>query len=205
MLICDDHQVVRDGLSLTLALEDGFEVVGEAKNGAEAVEFARVLAPDVVLMDLQMPVMDGFEAIARIRETRPEARCLVLTSFDGGAEVRRALELGAAGYMLKDAPRQEVFEAIRRAARGEAALGPQAATKLVEQLQGGDARRGFTDREVEVLELLKAGKSNPQIAKDLHVGVDTVKDTLKSLNRKLGTADRTAAVVAAIRRKLISL
>lgn len=136
ILIADDHPVVRDGLTAMLASQDDFQVVGEARDGEEAVAMAARLDPDVVLMDLQMPEVDGVEATARMRERHPDSRVLVLTTYDTDADIHRALDAGAAGYLLKDAPREDLFRAVRGVARGEAPLSPAVAKRLVERMRG---------------------------------------------------------------------
>lgn len=202
LLISDDHPVVRIGLIGMLKGEPDFEVVGEAKNGVEAIDLAVRLRPDVVLMDLQMPEMDGFRATARITSGRPETRVLVLTTYESDADILRAFEAGATGYLLKDAPQEEIFRAIRAAAEGESALAPAVGSRLVRRMRGGE---GLSAREIEVLELAARGTSNKEIAKLLWISETTVKSHLLHTFGKLGVTDRTAAVTEALRLKIIRL
>jgi DNA-binding NarL/FixJ family response regulator len=206
LLIADDHPVVRDGLRGMLAGEADFEVVGEAASGAEAVALTDRERPDVVLMDLQMPEMDGATATAEIAARFPATRVLVLTTFDADADILRAVEAGATGYLLKDTPRERLFPAIRAAARGETVLAPTVATRLVSQMRGRAATtEALTSREVEVLELVARGSSNVDIAAALFISEATVKTHLLHTFAKLGVDDRTAAVVAALERGIIAL
>jgi DNA-binding NarL/FixJ family response regulator len=206
LLIADDHPVVRDGLRGMLAGEADFEVVGEAASGAEAVALTDRERPDVVLMDLQMPEMDGATATAEIAARFPATRVLVLTTFDADADILRAVEAGATGYLLKDTPRERLFPAIRAAARGETVLAPTVATRLVSQMRGRAATtEALTSREVEVLELVARGSSNADIAAALFISEATVKTHLLHTFAKLGVDDRTAAVVAALERGIIAL
>ena len=202
LLIVDDHPVVRDGLRGIFAVEAGFDVVGEAQDGAEAVTRARDLQPDVVLMDLRMPAMGGVEAIARLRETAPSVRVLVLTTFDADHDVLPAIEAGATGYLLKDAPRDELVRAVRAAFKGEPVLSPSVAGRLM-----GRVRRPPEDelsqRELEVLRLVAGGAANREAAARLFVSEATVKTHLLHIYSKLGVRDRAAAVGEAYRRKLL--
>ncbi|HWD45463.1 MAG TPA: response regulator transcription factor [Actinomycetota bacterium] len=204
ILLADDHPVVRDGLRGMLAGEDGFEVVGEAASGAEAVAVCGRERPDVVLMDLQMPEMDGATATAEITARFPETRVLVLTTYDTDADILRAVEAGATGYLLKDTPRERLFPAIQAAARGETVLAPAVATRLVSRMRR-PATEALTSREVEVLELVARGSSNADIAAALFISEATVKTHLLHAFAKLGVDDRTAAVVAALERGIIAL
>lgn len=203
VLIVDDHPVVRDGLRGMLASADDLDVVGEAGDGDTAVLEAQRLAPDVVLMDLRMPRVDGVDATGRLAAETPDARVLVLTTYDTDADIRRALEAGAAGYLLKDAPRDELLRAIRTVAAGRVALAPSVAGRVVEQMRGESGR--LSEREVEVLELVAAGRTNRAIAGDLGITEATVKTHLVHIYRKLDVTDRTAAVTTALDRGDISL
>jgi DNA-binding NarL/FixJ family response regulator len=206
ILLADDHPVVRDGLRGMLASEADFEVIGEAASGLEAVRLTERERPDVVLMDLQMPEMDGATATAEIAARFPATRVLVLTTYDADADILRAVEAGATGYLLKDTPRERLFPAIRAAARGETVLAPTVATRLVNRMRGGAAaEEALTSREVEVLELVARGSSNLDIAATLFISEATVKTHLLHVFAKLGVDDRTAAVVAALERGIIAL
>jgi DNA-binding NarL/FixJ family response regulator len=195
-----------DGLRGMLAGEDDFEVVGEAASGVEALRRCERDRPDVVLMDLQMPEMDGATATAEIAARFPATRVLVLTTYDADADILRAVEAGATGYLLKDTPRERLFPAIRAAARGETVLAPTVATRLVSRMRGrAAAKEALTSREVEVLELVARGASNADIAAALFISEATVKTHLLHTFAKLEVDDRTAAVVAALERGIISL
>lgn len=199
VLVVDDHPVVRSGLVGLIGSEPDLEVVGEAENGREGVDLAAALTPDLVLMDLRMPVLDGASATAEITAAGT-ARVLVLTTYDTDGDILRAVEAGATGYLLKDTPRDQLLAAVRAAARGETVLAPPLAAKLMRQVRGGDQ---LTPRELEVLALVAQGKSNPDIARDLFIGEATVKSHLLHVFDKLGVSDRTAAVTRALERGLL--
>jgi DNA-binding NarL/FixJ family response regulator len=206
--IADDHAVVRQGLRTFLELQDGMDVVGEAADGEEAVALVERTAPDVVLLDLVMPRVDGLEAIRRIRERAPATRILVLTSFADDHTVLPAVRAGAAGYLLKDVQPPELAGAIRTVHAGEALLAPAVATMLVEQLAGEDGpgpERGdhLTPREREVLALLARGRANKAIALDLGVSERTVKTHVSNILGKLNLTDRTQAAVYAVRHGIV--
>lgn len=203
LLIVDDHPVVRDGLRGMFAGNPDFAVLGEATNGAEAVAQAERLAPDVVLMDLRMPHMDGVAAIRRMAELELPARVLVLTTYDTDSEVLPAIEAGATGYLLKDTPREELFRAVRAAARGEAVLSPSVATRLIGQVRR-PSRDVISQRELEVLELIARGSTNREAAERLFISEATVKTHLIHIYAKLGVNDRAAAVAAGFERGLLS-
>jgi DNA-binding NarL/FixJ family response regulator len=203
LLVADDHPVVRDGLRGMLAGQPDLEVVGEAADGAEAVALAPRLRPDVVLMDLRMPGMDGVDAIRKLRTSFPDARILVLTTFDTDTDVVRAIEAGATGYLLKDTPREELVRAIRAAARGEAVLAPAVATKLLGQMRAPAPAGALSARELEVLELVARGATNREAGAKLFISEATVKTHLLHVFEKLGVSDRTAAVTTAIERGLL--
>jgi DNA-binding NarL/FixJ family response regulator len=204
LLIADDHPVVRDGLRAMLATQQDMEVVGEAATGTEAVARARALRPDVVLMDLQMPELDGPAAIASLRDTEPAVHVLVLTTFGTDADITRAIDAGATGYLLKDAPREQLFSAIRSAARGEAVLSPSVATRVLGRMRA-PAEEALSPRELEILQAVARGLSNKDIGRELHVSEATVKTHLLRLFGKLGVDDRTAAVTVALERGIIRL
>jgi DNA-binding NarL/FixJ family response regulator len=200
ILIVDDHAVVRDGLRAMLA-EPDLEVVGEALDGAAAVDLAVSLGPRVVMMDLEMPKLDGIAATRRIKLARPDTAVVVLTTFDTEADVTRALAAGATAYLLKDAPRSEIVRAVRAAASGRAVLSPEAAAHLVARTRGEVPT--LSKREIEVLERVARGATNAEIAKDLRISEATVKTHLLHAFEKLGVSDRTAAVTVALERKIL--
>jgi DNA-binding NarL/FixJ family response regulator len=201
VIVVDDHPVVREGLRAILDAEADLDVVGEAGSGAEAVELAARLRPDVVLMDLRMPGMDGVEATGRIAAAG-DARVLVVTTYDTDSDILRAVEAGATGYLLKDTPRRELTEAVRAAARGETVLAPPVARKLMSRvrLPAVDAP---TRRELEVLAQVARGRSNAEVGRALHISEATVKTHLVRVFEKLGVSDRTAAVTTAISQGLL--
>ena len=204
LLIVDDHPVVRAGLWGMLSGQPDFEVVGEAGNGAQAVKLAAELSPDVVLMDLRMPEMGGAEATASIRTGPESPRVLVLTTYDSDADILRAIEAGATGYLLKDAPREELYGAIRKAADGKSLLSPAVAARLMDRARG-PAEEALSAREVEVLELVAQGTSNKEIAGKLWISETTVKSHMIHIFSKLGVADRTAAVTSAFKKGILRL
>ena len=204
LVVADDHPVVRDGLRAMLATQPDMELVGEAATGSEAVERARALRPDVVLMDLQMPELDGPAAIATLREQAPGARVLVLTTFGTDADITRAVDAGATGYLLKDAPREQLFGAIRAAARGESVLSPSVATRVLGRMRA-PAEEALSPRELEILQAVARGLSNKDIGRRLYVSEATVKTHLLRVFSKLGVDDRTAAVTVALERGIIRL
>ena len=202
LLIVDDHPVVRDGLQGMFAGEPDFEVVGEAADGAEAVTRAELLQPDVILMDLRMPGLDGVAAIGRLAERGVTSHVLVLTTYETDHDVLPAIEAGATGYLLKDAPREELFRAVRAAARGEAVLSPSVATRLVSQVRE-PVREPLSQRELEVLEMVAQGSTNREAAHRLYISEATVKTHLLHVYAKLGVNDRAAAVAAAFERGIL--
>ena len=204
VLVVDDHAVVREGLRAFLELQDGIEVVGDAADGREGVAAAERLRPDVVLMDLVMPELDGLSALRALRKRAPEARTIVLTSFLGDDKLLPALRAGAAGYVLKNAPPSEVVRAVRAAHAGEAVLDPVVAGRLLEALSRDEEPLDrLTPREREVLVLLGRGLSNKRIAQDLRLSEKTVKTHVGHVLAKLGVADRTQAAVVAVRAGLV--
>lgn len=199
VLIVDDHPMMRDGLRSTIELEKDMCVVGEAVDGAQAIEMFASLNPDVTLLDLQMPHVDGLQALTAIRKSTPDASVVVFTIYPGDARATQALTLGATSYLLKSASRQEIVDAIREAAAGRQVVAPEISDELA-------AHRGtaaLTVRELSVLRLVKEGLSNRQIAESLFITEDTVKSHMKSILVKLGAADRTHAVTIAARRGFI--
>ena len=204
ILVTDDHPVVRAGLSGMLSGEPDFEVVGEAQNGKEAVAFVGERKPDVVLMDLRMPEMDGVTAIQHIKSRYPDVHILVLTTYESDADILRAIETGATGYLLKDTPREELFGAIRMVAQGQSPLAPGVAARLMQRVRNPE-EEGLSTREIEVLELVAHGTSNKEIAKQLWVSETTVKSHMLHIFDKLSVTDRTAAVTEALKRGIIRL
>jgi DNA-binding NarL/FixJ family response regulator len=202
LLIADDHPVVRDGLRGIFEASGEFEVAGEASNGREAVDRAVVLKPDVVLMDLRMPEMDGVTAIRRLAERGVTARVLVLTTFDTDSDVVPAIEAGAAGYLLKDAPPEELLRGVRAAVRGEAVLSPSVATRLLGQVRA-PAQEPLSQRELDVLSLIAQGASNRDAAGRLFISEATVKTHVLHIFAKLGVNDRAAAVATGFGRGLL--
>jgi DNA-binding NarL/FixJ family response regulator len=203
LLIVDDHPVVRDGLRGMFTGTSEVDVVGEAADGAEAVTLAEALRPDVILMDLRMPGVDGVTAIGRLSERGLDTRVLVLTTYDTEADVVPAIEAGATGYLLKDAPRDELFRAVRAAARGESVLAPSVAAKLIGQVRA-PARESLSQRELEVLGLIARGSTNREAAAHLFISEATVKTHLLHIYGKLGVRDRASAVAAAYERGLLT-
>jgi DNA-binding NarL/FixJ family response regulator len=203
VLLVDDHPVVREGVRGMLSAEADLEVVGEAASGHEAVTATRNLQPDVVLMDLRMPGGDGVQATERILRHSPECRVLVLTTYDTDADILRAVEAGAAGYLLKDTPRIELAEAVRAAMRGETVLAPAVAGKLVSGMRVRREAPQLTEREIDVLRLAAEGLSNAEIGRTLFISATTVKTHLMNSFAKLGVSDRTAAVTTAMRLRLL--
>jgi two-component system NarL family response regulator len=201
ILVADDHPVVRAGLAAVITQEPDLLLVAEAENGERAVALFREHQPDVVLMDLRMPQMGGVEAIQLITGEFPEARILALTTYEGDADIRRALRAGARGYLLKDMLLSDVITAIRTVLRGERVIPAAVATRLAEFPERSD----LTDRELEVLELVGRGLSNKEVAKAIGRMDETVKIHLKNIFAKLGVADRTEAVTVALARGLIHL
>ncbi|WP_020673816.1 response regulator [Amycolatopsis nigrescens] len=202
LLIADDHPVVRDGLRGIFTGDHGFEVLGEAANGAEAVALAERLRPDVVLMDLRMPGTDGVTAITELAKLGNPARVLVLTVYDTDSDVLPAIEAGATGYLLKDSPREDLFRAVRAAARGESVLSPAVASRIIGQMRS-PAREPLSQRELEVLGLIARGSTNKEAAKKLFISEATVKTHLLHTYAKLGVKDRASAVAVAFERGLL--
>ncbi len=222
ILIADDHELVRDGIKRMLGYEEDLEVVGEASNGRQAVELCRRLKPDLVLMDVRMPEMDGLEATSAIKAERPEVSVLVISTYRNLDYLLEAIEAGAAGYVLKDAPNRQLTNAMRRALDGESPLNQELALQLIQRLasktsqsaepppasEGGDAAsiplsNQLTSRELEVLGLLAQGKTNQDIAEDLLISRSTAKVHVQHIIAKLEVSDRTQAIVRAFKLGLI--
>ena len=204
VLIADDHPVVRAGLRDMLSAQPDFDVVAEAVNGAEAVTLATRLQPHVVLMDLRMPEMDGVSAIAQIKAQNRDIQILVLTTYESDSDILPAVEVGATGYLLKDAPREELFQAIRAAAQGKPVLTSAIAARLMERMRSPTVE-ALTSREIDVLKLVAKGLHNKQIASQLHITEATVKSHLIRTYGKLGVEDRTAAVTKALEQGILRL
>jgi DNA-binding NarL/FixJ family response regulator len=204
VLLVDDHPVVRAGVAGMLAVEPDIEIVGEASDGDEGVARARAERPDVVLMDLRMPRMDGVAATAAITADMPDVHVLVLTTYDSDRDIVRAVEAGATGYLLKDSPRGDLADAVRAAARGETVLAPPVAARLVKHLRA-PAVEALTRREAEVLALVAEGLTNAEIGRRLFISEATVKTHLLRVFAKLDVDDRTRAVMVAHERGLLPL
>lgn len=204
VLIVDDHPVVRAGIEGMLASQPDLEIVGQAADGGGAVALCADLHPAVVLMDLRMAGMDGVAATRAIKSRFPAIQVLVLTTYDSDADILRAIEAGATGYLLKDTPREQLFQAIRAAARGEAALAPAVAARLMTRMRA-PAEEALSAREIEVLALVARGASNRQVGRELHISEATVKTHLIHIFDKLGVADRTSAVTTALERGILAL
>jgi DNA-binding NarL/FixJ family response regulator len=208
LLVADDHPVVRDGLVMMLNTQADFEIVGEASDGERVVNLARDLDPDVILLDLEMPHMDGLEALHRLREENPDVKVLVFTAFDTDERIVGAVEAGAKGYLLKGAPRNELFNAIRVVSRGGSLLQPVVASKLMAHMTRRDdaaLAEPLTEREMDALRLLAEGKTNKEIARELVITERTVKFHISSILGKLGAGNRTEAVTIAAQKGLVSL
>jgi DNA-binding NarL/FixJ family response regulator len=208
-MIVDDHTVVRDGVATMLGRQPDISVVGEASNGREAVDIAKSLSPDVILMDLRMPEMDGVEAMRLIREYNQEVKFIVLTTFDTDEYIFHAVEVGAKGFLLKDASREELFEAVRAVHRGESLVQPGVAARLLDRF--AELSRPTPDepllsaRELEVVQLMSTGAANKEIAVELSISESTVKTHVANIFQKLDVNDRTGAVTTAIQKGIITL
>lgn len=205
IVVADDHPVVRDGLVAVLSTQPDFEVVGVAGTGVEAVEQARALEPDVVLLDLAMPELDGVAATQQLRTTNPSVRVVVFTAFDTDERILGAIQAGAQGYLLKGAPREQIFRAIRVVSQGGSLLEPLVASRVIDHLQRTNDRDPLTEREREVLALLAQGKSNKAIAASLVITERTAKFHVSAIMRKLGASNRTEAVTIAAQQGLVTL
>ena len=212
LLLVDDHEVVRDGLAAMLGREEDFAVVGEAKNGLEAVEQAKWLKPDVILMDLRMPELNGVEAMRRIRDDDPDVKFLVLTTYDTDEYIFDAIEAGAKGYLLKDASREELFRAVRGVYQGESQVEPGVASRVLDRLAQlsrqtgrGNDPQSLSERELEVLRMMASGAANKQIAAGLSISESTVKTHVTNIFQKLEVNHRTEAVTKAMSKGIIKL
>ncbi len=208
ILVVDDHPIVRDGLVAILGTQPDFQVVGEAGNGQEALQRALERQPDVALIDLEMPGMDGVQALERLRLAQPEINTLVFTAFDTDERILGAVKAGAKGYLLKGAPREELFRAIRVVSQGGSLLEPVVASKLLRHIRGGETHPSqpsgeLTGREREVLDLIAQGKTNREIAERLVISERTAKFHVSSILRKLDASNRTEAVRLAAQRGLV--
>ncbi|HEX2989076.1 MAG TPA: response regulator transcription factor [Anaerolineales bacterium] len=208
ILIADDHRIVRQGLRLILETEPDFEVAGEASDGAQAVKLCQELKPDVVLMDLRMPNMDGLTAIERLRRDQPEIAVVILTTFNEDELMFRGLQAGARGYLLKDTERSTLFETLRAAARGETLLKPEIVARVLSRVAAPASTRssdptGLTDRELEVLRSVARGQRSKEIGLQLGISERTVKAHLASIYGKLGVDSRAAAIAVAAQRGLL--
>lgn len=209
ILIVDDHPVVREGIGAMLKRESDFKIVGEAANGQEAIDKARELSPDVILMDLRMPEVDGVEAITRIKADMPDIKFIILTTYSDDEYIFRGIAAGARAYLLKDAPREELFKAIRAVSRGESLIQPVVASRVLDKLaelsRKAPASETLSDREVEVLRLMAKGVSNKDIADQLSITQSTVKTHITSIFQKLDVTTRTEAVTTALKKGIIQL
>jgi DNA-binding NarL/FixJ family response regulator len=209
ILITDDHTVVREGLSAMLSREKDFEVVGEATNGREAIEKARELKPDMILMDLRMPEIDGIEAMRQIKTENPAMKFIILTTYDNDEYIFKGIEAGARAYLLKDAPREDLFKAIRAVSRGESLIEPAVAGKVLDRFaelsRQAQPSETLSVQEVKVLTLIAKGAGNKLIATTLNIGESTVKTHIQNIFHKLGVSGRTEAVTEAIKKNIIIL
>ncbi len=210
ILIVDDHTMVRDGLSAMLQRQPDFEVVGEAGDGRQGVEQAELLKPDLILMDLRMPEMDGVEAMRQIRERQPDINFLVLTTFDTDEYIFDAVEVGAKGFLLKDTSRDELFNAVRTVSKGNSYFQSDIGSRLADQVAalrkvGGQVTDALSEREREVLNLIAQGKANKEVATELSLSESTVKTHVSNIFSKLGVNDRTGAVTTAIQKGIIKI
>jgi len=201
LLLVDDHPVVREGLASILGLQPGLSVVAQAANGREAVALYAKHRPDIVLMDLRMPEMDGLQATMAIRQSDPTAKIILLTTFDGDEDIFRGLRAGARAYLLKDVPREQLMDCVRSVAQGKTCIPPNVAAKLAERMRTPE----LTDRELEVLQLVAVGKANKEVAAELDITEGTVKVHVNNILSKLGASGRTEAVSVAVKRGIVKL
>jgi len=201
ILVVDDHNVVRQGIVALIKTVDDMSVIAEASNGKQAVELFRTHKPDVTIMDLRLPIMSGVDAITEIRRESPNARVIVLTTFDGDEDIYRALQAGARGYLLKDMFGDDLMDAIRAVHAGKSRIPPAVAQRLADRMGGPE----LTGRELEVLKLIVAGRSNKEIGRELSISEATVKTHINNLLSKLGVSDRTQAATTALQRGIVHL
>jgi len=201
LLLVDDHPVVREGLASILGLVPGLQVIAQAGNGKEAVTLYAKHKPDVVLMDLRMPEMDGLQATMAIRQSDPTAKIILLTTFDGDEDIFRGLRAGARAYLLKDVPREQLVDCVRSVAAGQTCIPPNVAAKLAERMRSPE----LTERELEVLQLVAVGKANKEVAAALDITEGTVKVHVNNILSKLGVSGRTEAVSVAMKRGIVKL
>jgi DNA-binding NarL/FixJ family response regulator len=210
ILIADDHPVVREGLISMIKREPDFRVIGEAINGIEAVNKTKELKPDIVLMDLRMPELDGVEAIRQISASVPATKFIILTTYSDDEFIFKGIEVGARAYLLKDAPREDLFKAIRAVYQGESLIQPVVASKILDRFaelskQAQVPAEVLSEREIEVLMLMAKGDANKEIAAKLHITDSTVKTHISSIFQKLGAKDRTEAVMQAVKKGIIKI
>ncbi len=208
LVIADDHEIMRDGLEALISTQDDMDVVGLASNGREVIELCSQLKPDVVVMDMQMPVINGAEAISRLHTVSPQTKVLILTTYDSDEYILSGLKAGAKGYVLKDIPKEELFQAIRMVSRGLALIQPKVATRLLESINtppNPAVASGLSDRELLILNRIAKGDRNREIAEDLGLSESTVKAHVASIFNKLNATDRTEAVTKALTRGIITL
>jgi DNA-binding NarL/FixJ family response regulator len=209
VLIVDDHPVGREGLSAMLSKEHDIQVVGEAENGTAAIKKAKELQPDIVLMDLGMPEVDGVEAMCQIRAENPDIKFIVLTTYDDDEYIFKSIEAGARAYLLKDAPREELFKAVRAVYKGESLIQPAVASRVLDRFavlsRQVQASEGLSERELEVLKLMAKGAANKEIAANLCISESTVKTHIQTIFQKLEAGDRTEAVTLALKKGIIKL
>ena len=209
ILIADDHPVVREGLFSMLDREADFDVVGEARDGMDAVNKTKELSPDIVLMDLRMPDMDGVEAMRKIKSAMPDVKFIILTTYSDDEYIFSGIEAGARAYLLKDAPREDLFKAIRAVYRGESLIQPVVASKLLDRFselsRGTPSGEGLSTRELEILQLMAKGAANKEISAQLSIAQSTVKTHIANIFQKLGVNDRTEAVTQALKKGIIRL
>ena len=201
ILVADDHAIVREGVCALISRVPDMKVIAEAANGREAVDQAVRLKPDVALIDMRMPELDGIQAVAAIREAVPEVRTIILTTFSGDDDIYRALRSGAKAYLLKDAPREELLSCIRAVAEGNTWISPQAAAHLAARMN----QDNLTEREVHVIRRVASGKSNKEIAAELDISEGTIKVHVSNILRKLGVTGRTEAIATAVKRGIVHM